>query len=541
MVCMAIIILIAFVPAGMALETLPLKGTQNLSSFNINHTYIDPDIIPSGITPTKTATIGPIIPGSTNLKVNVTTSPAEIDPGSQSTVTVTVKASSDNTPVSGVSVTLTVSGGTLDASSGTTNAQGQFTTAFKSTSSGTYNVTAKALKTGYSEATGTGKVTVRNTAPIASFSFSQQSPSDPLTITFDASGVSDIDGTVASIVWDFGDGETGIGKEATHTYQKDGNYNVVLTVKDNQGATTTYNKFVSVQAPAGLGTTELMIIGALAVILIIIAAIAAFLLMSESLQVVPKGPSAPADGKSSIPVKVQFVNRLGQARRMKFEREVEMEATSGKIQKAVIPAGKDYAETVLTSSNECGDVTINAKSGGKTGSAKVVFTGNDAGLDVSINPGEIQADGKSMATVTIKVRDAGGYHTASLKERAVELKTSLGNIDSVVKIPPKAMEGKATLVSSPVDGVAVVTATMGSVRGEGRLVFKGMPKRYCMHCGSPMELQAAVCSACQREPPSDIDTKLCPNCATVLPMSAKFCNHCGAKQPEKSDGVKAII
>jgi len=54
-------------------------------------------------------------------------------------------------------------------------------------------------------------------------------------VGFDGSGSSDVDGTVTSYTWDFGDGTSASGATPTHTYAKDGTYAVRLTVTDDKG------------------------------------------------------------------------------------------------------------------------------------------------------------------------------------------------------------------------------------------------------------------------------------------------------------------
>jgi microbial collagenase len=39
-----------------------------------------------------------------------------------------------------------------------------------------------------------------------------------IAVTFDGTGSSDVDGTIVSYMWDFGDGNTGTGVNPSHTY-----------------------------------------------------------------------------------------------------------------------------------------------------------------------------------------------------------------------------------------------------------------------------------------------------------------------------------
>jgi len=92
-----------------------------------------------------------------------------------------------------------------------------------------------------------------NASPTARFTFS---PSDPLvgeTVTFTDDSTDD--GTIVSQDWDFGDGGTDTGAAPTHTYDAAGDYSVVLTVEDDEGATATSTQTVTVSADDGGGDT----------------------------------------------------------------------------------------------------------------------------------------------------------------------------------------------------------------------------------------------------------------------------------------------
>ncbi|WP_236834275.1 PKD domain-containing protein, partial [Blastococcus sp. KM273129] len=91
--------------------------------------------------------------------------------------------------------------------------------------------------------TGTGP----NPAPAASFAFETQG----LTASFDGRLSVDPDGgSISRYVWDFGDGTTGTGATATHTYGRTGTFTVRLTVTDASGATASTVREVAVVAPA---------------------------------------------------------------------------------------------------------------------------------------------------------------------------------------------------------------------------------------------------------------------------------------------------
>ncbi len=87
-----------------------------------------------------------------------------------------------------------------------------------------------------------------NQAPQASFSVNKTAGIAPLTVDFDGSASNDPDGSIASWAWDFGDGNTATGAQASHTYTADGNYTAMLTVTDAEGLSSSVVVYIEVTA-----------------------------------------------------------------------------------------------------------------------------------------------------------------------------------------------------------------------------------------------------------------------------------------------------
>ncbi|MGZ4735392.1 MAG: PKD domain-containing protein [Acidimicrobiia bacterium] len=109
---------------------------------------------------------------------------------------------------------------------------------------GTYTVTLTVTDNSGATASTTQSVTVTNVPPAASFSSSVQDLTAALTSTSN-----DVDGTIVSSAWNFGDTTTGTGTSASHTYAHAGTYTVTLTVTDNDGASSIATKSVTVTDP----------------------------------------------------------------------------------------------------------------------------------------------------------------------------------------------------------------------------------------------------------------------------------------------------
>jgi len=71
-------------------------------------------------------------------------------------------------------------------------------------------------------------------------------------VNFSSAGSNDSDGTISTYSWSFGDGATSTNANPSHIYTSDGNYNVSLTVTDNDGLTGTANTTANI---SGTGTT----------------------------------------------------------------------------------------------------------------------------------------------------------------------------------------------------------------------------------------------------------------------------------------------
>ncbi|BAI60382.1 hypothetical protein MCP_0310 [Methanocella paludicola SANAE] len=274
------------------------------------------------------------------------------------------------------------------------------------------------------------------------------------------------------------------------------------------------------------------------VILLIIILIVAFLWFKRTLRLELKKPSAPADGKSTVPVRISFVNGLGMAARARSDTDITLESSAGTIQNVVLQNGRDFVDATLTTSREFGPVTVRARAAGKEAKAALNFVYDSAVIDLAVAPGTIPADGKSSANIIIRIKDGSGNYIAPLQEISVDLKSTLGSIASPVKMPPKVQSVNSSITSGDVSGVAAITATGGGLRGEAMLTFEGTAKRFCMHCGFTMTMEASQCPKCGLTPPSGVDAKQCPTCGTVIPESAAFCYHCGARQPEVAKPVQ---
>ncbi len=167
---------------------------------------------------------------------------------------------SPSTPLQGASVLFSVDRSTLPTSIPVT----QFTWDFGDGGSGSgadVNHTFNGPGTFFVRLTGTDiagrsstttvPVTVgQSTAPTPDFSFSPTNPMPNDDVRFNASASVAAPGrTIVSYAWDFGDGGTGSGIQATRRYTQPRTYNVTLTVTDDIGRKSVITKPVAVTVP----------------------------------------------------------------------------------------------------------------------------------------------------------------------------------------------------------------------------------------------------------------------------------------------------
>lgn len=139
-----------------------------------------------------------------------------------------------------------------DFADGTTETAGE-TVKHAYDSPGEYNVRLTVTDTdGNSDSTGTTvSVSRGNEKPSVSLDVESDNPVVGTTVTFDGSQSSDPDGSISAYQWDFnGDGtQDATGQQVEYTYEDPGNYTVTLTVVDNEGASVTRERQITVDEP----------------------------------------------------------------------------------------------------------------------------------------------------------------------------------------------------------------------------------------------------------------------------------------------------
>ncbi|MDI6916367.1 MAG: PKD domain-containing protein [Thermoplasmatales archaeon] len=83
-----------------------------------------------------------------------------------------------------------------------------------------------------------GESKEENKKPVADAGIDQNISIDVI-VYFNGSASYDLDGSITNYTWSFGDGNFGYGVAPTHLYTEIGNYTVILTVTDNDGAIST--------------------------------------------------------------------------------------------------------------------------------------------------------------------------------------------------------------------------------------------------------------------------------------------------------------
>jgi len=91
-------------------------------------------------------------------------------------------------------------------------------------------------------------VRVRNLPPVSDFDWDPESENAASTIRFQ-NMASDLDGSIASYRWIFGDGETSNNPSPDHVFSGEGSYDVTLTVTDDWGGTSSATKMIVVSLP----------------------------------------------------------------------------------------------------------------------------------------------------------------------------------------------------------------------------------------------------------------------------------------------------
>ena len=109
----------------------------------------------------------------------------------------------------------------------------------------TYTVTLTVIDERYALNTLSKDITIVNAPPVVNFSYEPAYPADGEMINFTDNSY-DADGSVVNWTWDFGDGNVSYDRNATHNFSHSGTYTVNLTVRDNDGASSSMIRNITI-------------------------------------------------------------------------------------------------------------------------------------------------------------------------------------------------------------------------------------------------------------------------------------------------------
>lgn len=203
----------------------PVGGEEDID----DNLYIDGTVVVSPALEHDVAVIGVSAPEEVTQGDVVTISVDVANPGN-SDETFDVTVTYNTTPIGTLSVTL----GSKDSETV------PFTWNTTGVDPDTYTITAEAILAEDEDSTNnkaSATITVKPELkpPVASFTYSPDTPKVGETTIFNASASYDSDGTIANWNWDFGDGTGGTGEIVEHAYVDAGTVTVTLTVTDDDG------------------------------------------------------------------------------------------------------------------------------------------------------------------------------------------------------------------------------------------------------------------------------------------------------------------
>jgi PKD repeat protein len=106
---------------------------------------------------------------------------------------------------------------------------------------GTYHATLTVIDKRWARVTASVAILVResNVLPVAAIAISPSPAYPRQTVRFDAGASYDPNGQIVSYEWSFGDGVTSTGILTSYRYEVQGTYEIVLTIRDNDGGVRT--------------------------------------------------------------------------------------------------------------------------------------------------------------------------------------------------------------------------------------------------------------------------------------------------------------